>query len=449
MLPSSPTGYGFSESNFTNGVWSPTTTQGMTVYGDVYGARNGCNSAGQPLVTIVGSQAHEVSITSTSGTTVPAYQDLLIFINGDGTGVGTFGYQTTKSGVTNDNDPATSSSVVLTIPLPGLAAPPGQSGSVAATMSTGSGSALFNGGASSVNIATVGANTVSLVPEGAPAITGTTGTLGTIDIKENAGGVLYNTTGNPVMSLTLPSGFTWNTPTSSEFVNMGGADPNNTATVYNHLTSPYTDTATSADMVTTGNIGKTVTYGYELSNNNAELDFYDTDPYVLTGNKSPASPVGGQWIQFTGSVTVNTSTAQAGNITINVGGTAATSTSTVVAGTYGGNTFTVTPTVATAPTIVAGKAAATVGEIELQESSPGSIVWGRTITLTLPNDVAWAQSPTLDPNNSTNTGNIGSNFNGWTVVPSSNGTEIQVTLTAPSGITSSGPTYGDDYPGLY
>jgi hypothetical protein len=58
--------------------------------------------------------------------------------------------------------------------------------------------------------------------------------------------------------------------------------------------------------------------------------------------------------------------------------------------------------------------------------------------------VAWAQAPTLDNNNSTDTGNIGSALNDWTAV-GNNGNEIQCSLTAPTTVnttTNEGPTYG-------
>ena len=91
---------------------------------------------------------------------------------------------------------------------------------------------------------------------------------------------------------------------------------------------------------------------------------------------------------------------------VTVGGQTSATVSTLVVGSYG--SFGNTGTVGTAPTIIAGKAGSTVGEIEIKEAIPGSLIWGRTITLTLPNDVAWAQAPTLDTNLSTNIGNIGS-----------------------------------------
>ena len=80
-----------------------------------------------------------------------------------------------------------------------------------------------------------------------------------------------------------------------------------------------------------------------------------------------------------------------GPITLSISGQTTATVSSLVVGSYG--SFGNSATTSTAPIIIAGKAGTTVGEMELKETIPGSLVWGRTITLTLPTNVAWAEAP--------------------------------------------------------
>jgi hypothetical protein len=88
----------------------------------------------------------------------------------------------------------------------------------------------------------------------------------------------------------------------------------------------------------------------------------------------------------------------------------------------------------------------TVGELEILEGIPGSIIWGRTITLTLPSDLTWSQEPSLDTSLSTNTGSISGDFNTWTSV-GSNGNEIECTLPTTGALA--GPTAGQTSAGAF
>ena len=112
-------------------------------------------------------------------------------------------------------------SVELTIPLC-VAAPPGEIGAIAATASAPS-SSVFSSGTHHDRHGR--RHTVSLAVESTPAFSSAGGTIGVIDIKENAAGALYDTNGSAVLDLTLPPGFTWNTSdwaTTSPFTYMWG-----------------------------------------------------------------------------------------------------------------------------------------------------------------------------------------------------------------------------------
>ncbi len=126
-------------------------------------------------------------------------------------------------------------------------------------------------------------------------------------------------------------------------------------------------------------------------------------------------------------VNVDEATAQTGNITVEVGGQTSANVSTLVVGSYGSFGLT-TAASGTAPTIVAGEQGDTIGELEVKEGIPGSLIYGRTITLTLPTDVAWSEFPTLDTTLSTNTGNGTSAFSNWQMEGTS-GNQAQCTVT--------------------
>ncbi len=59
------------------------------------------------------------------------------------------------------------------------------------------------------------------------------------------------------------------------------------------------------------------------------------------------------------------------------------------------------------PTIIAGQAGVPIGELEILERVPGSLIQGGTITLTLPQNAVWAQFPSTDTSLSVNCGTLG------------------------------------------
>ena len=89
--------------------------------------------------------------------------------------------------------------------------PSGVTGGVTQTVSAPSGSVWSSG---SGTIAMVGNATLTVAVESTPAISSAGGSVGIIDVTENAAGALASG-GNPGLKLTLPPGFTWEAPTTA------------------------------------------------------------------------------------------------------------------------------------------------------------------------------------------------------------------------------------------
>ncbi len=112
--------------------------------------------------------------------------------------------------------------------------PSGVTGGITQTLAAQSGSVWSSG---SGTIAMVGNATITVAVESTPAISSAGGTVGIIDVTENAAGALM-AGGNPGLKLTLPPGFTWETPTTGSMLEyMWGTDANNVADL-NNITTP-------------------------------------------------------------------------------------------------------------------------------------------------------------------------------------------------------------------
>ena len=335
-LPSSPTGYAFDLNVLaTPAQTAGTETNGIPNVPSVTLTSSAYIIGGTGAVTITGADPDSFLDESTN-TTVAGWNMLMISL--------------TTSSVAQG-----ATSVELSIPLC-VAAPPGETGAIAATASAPS-SSVFSSG--SITIGTVGTSTVSLSVESTPAISSAGGSLGTIDIKEGANGALYDTNGSPVLELTLPPGFTWNTSgwgTTSPFSYMwGGAWSTNPGT---SVAAPGPQTSAYYSLITGPATNSAYTSGLSTSNGGRELDFYN----------STLASASGLWFKFTGTISVDEATAQTGNITVTVAGQTSANVTTLVVGSYG--SFGNTGAVGTAPTIVAGKAGTTAGEIGDQGSYP-------------------------------------------------------------------------------
>ena len=160
--------------------------------------------------------------------------------------------------------------------------PSGVTGGVTITNAAPSGSIYSSG---SGTIAMVGNATVTLAVESTPSISSAGGSVGIIDVTENAAGALM-AGGNPGLKLTLPPGFTWETPSTGSMIEyMWGTDENGV---------PGDSNIEAPDI--TNNAGR-------------ELDI----------NETGASEAA-QFFKINAVVDVDEATAQTGNITVEVGG---------------------------------------------------------------------------------------------------------------------------------
>lgn len=318
--------------------------------------------------------------------------------------------QTVKLVVTGIHPDVDVTSYELVIPLM-ITVPSGVTGNVTLSASA-QGSTVYPSG--SLVIASVGTVGLTLAVESTTAISSSGGSVGTVDVTENSAGSLdnYNAGGTP-LKLTLPPGFTWASSwitgsVAAPFAYMWGDQ-----TLYNDLISGLNTTAAA-------------TTGITFSNDGREMD-------VNSAYASQAALGGALFFKMTPAIVVDEATAATGNITVTVSGSATSNVSTFVIGTYG--QYGATIDAHSAPTIGAGQTGDTIGELEVKEGIPGSLLNGRTITLTLPSGAVWAEGPTIDTNLSTNYANA--SFPSTMV--GTNGNLMQITV---GGNTTGAPTAG-------
>ncbi len=294
----------------------------------------------------------------------------------------------------------TATSFQVVVPL-SIYVPSGVTGNITLSASA-PGSSTYPSG--SVVVATVPTSGLTLAVTGTTAIsssgTGVGGMGTTIGVTENASGSLNNTNaGGTPLKLTLPPGFSWDTPVPHNIQFMWG---DNSLLTADGITEP-------------GVVGTVygVDYGVSITNDGREMDIGSS--YVSQS---------ATYFQLIGlGVGVDEATAQTGNITVTVGGSATSNVSTIVIGTYG--QYGVTAKAYSAPSITAGQTGDTIGELEIIEGIPDSLLGGRTITLTLPTGAVWANYPSIDSSLSTNTGGLGTP---QSEMVGTNGNLMQITI---------------------
>ena len=166
---------------------------------------------------------------------------------------------------------------------------------------------------------------------------GGNGTYGTVRIVENAIGSLKI---GDTVTLELPSGFTWNSPS---------------VTASNGVTE-----------TTYGNNSRTLTLSV-TGQSSSRPGIIDVTTPVLADN-----------------------TAAKGDVTVSLGGKAS---GTLTVGKYADWGTTVTSD--TPKTVDAGLDGRKLADVDIKETVPGSLVPGRTITLDLPDNVRWGAAPSL------------------------------------------------------
>ena len=278
------------------------------------------------------------------------------------------------------------------IQIVSLFVPGGVNGNVPLTVTSPNGSEFTPG---SLTLATTGSGSVTVAAESVlPISSGTSISPVIIDITESMAGALNNS-GGDALKLTLPPGITWS---SAEW------DPN--TTLPNGLV-----------WGAWGISGAPLVGPSAITNAGRELDISRVVPTNPADTTDTAV-----FAKLEAFLSVDQSTAKQGTVVVNVGGTSTYSPSTLTVATYG--TYAVSDKVLNTPTITAGLAGSTIGEFEVVEGLPGSLINGRTIDLTLPSNVAWSEVPTIDSSAST-LDNI--QTVDWLAVGSS-GNEIEGTL---------------------
>ncbi|HHW43246.1 MAG TPA: copper amine oxidase N-terminal domain-containing protein [Desulfotomaculum sp.] len=266
-----------------------------------------------------------------------------------------FKIEATVPGSGWDTDKNSLISIPLAITVPG-----GVAGDVKLTVSAPSSSTFAPGG--DIIIARVGTTSGTIASESVPAISSSGGPIGVIDIKEDTAGSLADSGGTAALKLKLPPGFKWRQwPT---------------------VTTMW------------GNV--------QIKQSNMSLS--DDDRQLNISVPSDCVSTSGSFIKLNAAIDVDESVAKVGVITVTVSGATSFNPSSIDVGMYGD--YTVSAKAFSTLDLIGGKAGQDIGKLEIDESIPGSLVEGRTLTLTLPDNVKWAQLPIIDTDKSKNYRNI-------------------------------------------
>lgn len=245
-------------------------------------------------------------------------------------------YRLSITGVTNPN---TAGAITLTVN--NISVPGGVTGDVKVTASAPANSPFSNG---QFVIGTVGTGNVSISAESIANFGSGGGTLGVINVKESAPGALDEATSS--VKFTLPNGFEWD---------------NNAGSV----------------SVIWGDFGATPT-----------LTFDSNDKRVLKLNVANDTDNIAGFVKIVGlKVKVDESVAKTGEVVLTIGGDSTSTVDTVKVANYGD--YEVTAAFLDTPTLIAGQTGQKIGKLEVKETIPGGFVNGRTLTLTLPDNMRW------------------------------------------------------------
>ncbi|MDD4588681.1 MAG: hypothetical protein PHC60_09890, partial [Heliobacteriaceae bacterium] len=237
-----------------------------------------------------------------------------------------------------------------------------------------------------VAIATVGAGTVNVAIDDVKSFGSHGGGIDTIRIKEDRPGAL-KAAGDSI-KLKLPQGFKWD-------ITGAAVDP-----VWGNTAFPGPNTNAALD---------------------AAADEGRSLKLRITGESNIAA-----YISISGlKIGVDESVAKTGDITVSVGGDSSTDPGSMVVGKYG-NFAVKVEAFGKTPNRLSGRAGVKM-MLLLEESLPGSLVEGRTITLTVPENTRWKPKNIGDPAkgiaappriNETNSDKNGAGIGEWVTVDS-------------------------------
>ncbi|APC09541.1 hypothetical protein MTJW_23960 [Moorella thermoacetica] len=248
----------------------------------------------------------------------------------------------------------------IQIPLD-ITVPTGVSGDITLTASAPSTSTFSSG---TVSVAVVGTGKVNLAVESVPSLSSSGGAIGVIDLKEDVAGALKDSGGTEALKFRLPPGFKWRTP-----------GPGNITTLW-------------GDSNLASNIR------FSIDNDNRDLHIWNS-----------VESTSATFLKLNLGIDVDESVAKTGDVKVTVSGATTADPSELVVATYG--EYSVKVSANSKTDIIAGKVAQDIGKLEIDEGIPGSLIPGRTITLTLPENVRWSQLPNIDTDLSQNYGNLG------------------------------------------
>lgn len=244
---------------------------------------------------------------------------------------------------------------ILYINLTNVKVPSGSSGDFKAVIDAQAGSVFSS---STTTIATIGTGTVNISIDDVKSMSAGGRVISDIRIKEDRPGALKKYTDS--LKLKLPQGFKWDTASVDA---LGEIAP------------------------VWGDVG--------ISANKALED----DDRTLVLNVGSVSTVASYVILKDLQINPDESLAKVGDVTVSISGKSSSSPNDIVVAKYGDYSSAVAAFGDT-PTVLAGRLDQEIGKLEIRESMGNSLVEGRTVTLTLPENTRWNTFFTEDTANS-------------------------------------------------
>lgn len=199
----------------------------------------------------------------------------------------------------------------------------------------------------------------------------------TFTVQENTLYGLDNTVGKNTVKFKLPNGFTWEDGSGSVKL----------------VSGQLVDS--SGTTITDSNIS-TVFKVYE--------DERELQVKVLKGFSYAEDSSSKIRLEVSGTIKVDTSVAKYGDVTVTLGGESTVTPSDVVVANYGD--YSASLKSIEVKSIQPGQFDQEIGKFAIDEALPGSLVAGRTIELTLPENVKWEQYPKFSSGDSKNVGSF-------------------------------------------
>ena len=195
----------------------------------------------------------------------------------------------------------------------------------------------------------------------------------TFTVQENTLYGLDNTVGKNTVKFKLPNGFTWKDGSGSVKL-------------------------VSGNLVDVNGNSLTATDAFKVITDERELKVEVQKAFKYATGSSKIR------LEVSGTIKVDTSVAKYGDVTVTLGGESTVTPSDVVVANYGD--YSASLKSIEVKSIQPGQFDQEIGKFAIDEDLPGSLVAGRTIELTLPENVKWEQYPTFSSGDSKNVGSF-------------------------------------------